>query len=731
VTNEERPEADTPQEPEAASRNDVLQPRALTARLARGSQFSTSLARTITQGPKPVLGNIASARSEPMLTVQSKLPPARPATVARTLQPIAREPEATAAPIEAPVARPLAPEPHDDGGIFGGIARFVLRRLKPRRDDNDHEPPAPTPPPPAPAASVARTAAAPVAEPPAPQWRAEVEDDHDEPQTPAEAAIARTPAPETTEAPLPAPIAREASDKTTEAPRFELARRPMPAQSAPTPEPAAAETPPALLAMSVEPLAGEAAPVARVEHKEEAPAAEVAAPTPIAPAPQTTEVAPAAPVIARVEASHEHETPEEHAAHADEAPAPAPILRAREESSPIANLALAIRRVFRAPEPEEAPREAEAAPVLSREETPETAEHATPAIAREEAAAPALSAAIAEEAPDSPAPMLARFAVLRDEASETQPEAGPARIAEEEPAEETAAPSFEAQSEPMPFTQRVMRFFRPRSGEEAAPAVSSAAASQAPVSRVDTPAAAPTPVARVSSAPAAPSQPSLSAAETLSPLTVARMQLAPLSRVQSVEEPEPESATAEPAVASGGDMVLRQASPVQRWDAGPSKANPLAPAPATFEIQREASAPLIYRRSAFAAPPSSAGGFDPAFEGAGMGVEQVLREIERGGMPNRQTLVASAEIIQNQLDGTTGGGGSDAATAEAPAEGADTAAPAASAAQPAAPAAAGAPADAAAMSNQVLEKLAREIFDRLRRRLMVERERAGIGTAIS
>ncbi len=96
-------------------------------------------------------------------------------------------------------------------------------------------------------------------------------------------------------------------------------------------------------------------------------------------------------------------------------------------------------------------------------------------------------------------------------------------------------------------------------------------------------------------------------------------------------------------------------------------------------------------------------------------------------MTSRSTLVASAAIIQNQLE-NQGGGGTEGASEEAPAAAAEAAAPAASAAAPEAAAAADA---VAAVSNQALDRLAREIYDRLRRRLIVDRERAGIGTVMS
>ncbi|MGE0058792.1 MAG: hypothetical protein AB7T32_12485, partial [Dehalococcoidia bacterium] len=176
MTNEERPEGiwqedwtaaasdrvqglDAPDAPPA--QGGVLKPRALPARLARGGRFSTGLARTLAGGPAPVLGNIASARREPMLTVQSKLPPERP-TAATAPLPVAREPVAAPAPVVAPPpVRPV--EPPDDGGIFGGIARFVLRRLKPRQEQEAEHDDEPAPRTPSPTAAPSTPAAAPVA----------------------------------------------------------------------------------------------------------------------------------------------------------------------------------------------------------------------------------------------------------------------------------------------------------------------------------------------------------------------------------------------------------------------------------------------------------------------------------------------------------------------------------------------------------------------------------------
>jgi hypothetical protein len=195
----------------------------------------------------------------------------------------------------------------------------------------------------------------------------------------------------------------------------------------------------------------------------------------------------------------------------------------------------------------------------------------------------------------------------------------------------------------------------------------------------------------------------------------------------SLDEASSDDDAAEPASEAASEgLVLRQASlPARQWDAGPDVGGSFAAvASSTVEIQREAS-PLVYRRSAFAAPPSSQAA--AAMEPSSAAIEQVLRQVERGGTI-RSTISAPPAYIQRQLAEE---GGAEAAapamdaTAEAPAQ-------PATAGGAATPEAAAAPAEAvAAVSNQALERLAREIYDRLRRRLIVERERAGIGTAMS
>jgi hypothetical protein len=334
-------------------------------------------------------------------------------------------------------------------------------------------------------------------------------------------------------------------------------------------------------------------------------------------------------------------------------------------------------------------------------------------------AAGALTAPTTETA-DSPAPVLARFAVLRDEASDAQPEPEAAAFAEE-PAEKTPdAPSFEAHSETPALVQRVMRFFRPQAPqpEAVAPPVAAAPTAGA-ASRTEAPTFAP--IVRTASTPEA-SPP----AETLSALAVARMQLPSLARAESYDEPADEDVAKPSSAASTGDLVLRQTAAVaQRWDAGPSATGAFAAiAPSMVEISREAT-PLVYRRSAFAAPPSSQpGGESASFEPSSAAIEQVLRQVERGGSIH-STISAPAAYVQRQLADETG---ADAATPMSEAAPSETPAVAAA---PASPAAVPPAEVVAAISNQALERLAREIFDRLRRRLVVERERAGIGTALS
>jgi hypothetical protein len=78
-----------------------------------------------------------------------------------------------------------------------------------------------------------------------------------------------------------------------------------------------------------------------------------------------------------------------------------------------------------------------------------------------------------------------------------------------------------------------------------------------------------------------------------------------------------------------------------------------------------------------------------------------------------QTLVAPALAIQRQLAAGELAGESGAGPPTAPAAGESDAG------------------GAAGASSLVLDKLAREVYDRLRRRLIVERERAGLSAVFS
>ncbi|MGE0058791.1 MAG: hypothetical protein AB7T32_12480, partial [Dehalococcoidia bacterium] len=382
------------------------------------------------------------------------------------------------------------------------------------------------------------------------------------------------------------------------------------------------------------------------------------------PSPAPAIEAPAAPVLAREPEAGPAAPALSAEQPAREEPLSAPIERREPVRSPIANLALAIRRTFRPSELEAEPVQAETAVAsqpLAREAAPESPTASATSVL-ESALAVESPVAAPASAETMEAPALSRFAILREAASETNQELSrPAETRlDDEPIAEPAAASFEASSEPPALIHRVFSFFRPRPQEaaaelgstsagpaaarEATPPATSSAAPQ--IARVATPALNTTTLA--AAAPLA----------NLSPLAVARAQLSGLSHshVEFSSNAGDDAAESTSSVSPEGGFVLRQASgPVVASEAGPVAGMSAAAAPAMIEIHREAS-PFIYRRSAFAAPPSSAAGSNAAFEGAGPGVEEVLREIERGGMTSRSTLVASAAIIQNQLENQGGGG---------------------------------------------------------------------------
>ena len=145
--------------------------------------------------------------------------------------------------------------------------------------------------------------------------------------------------------------------------------------------------------------------------------------------------------------------------------------------------------------------------------------------------------------------------------------------------------------------------------------------------------------------------------------------------------------------------------------------------------------PLVYRqaqRTPEGAPgvSSSVSAFDMAqFDYASDPVETanaVLRMATEGSGAT-QTFSAPASVIQRLA--AEGGGGEAPAALAMSTPGAAT--PAASGGEAAATGAGGALEDPSKAPNLVLDKLAREIYERLRRRLLMERERAGYGTAYS
>jgi hypothetical protein len=144
--------------------------------------------------------------------------------------------------------------------------------------------------------------------------------------------------------------------------------------------------------------------------------------------------------------------------------------------------------------------------------------------------------------------------------------------------------------------------------------------------------------------------------------------------------------------------------------------------------------PLVYRQvqrtpEGAQGAPASVSAFDMAqFDFASDPAEAanaVLRMASEGSSAT-QTFSAPASVIQRLA--AEGGGEAPAAPAMSAPGGATSAAPGGEAA---APGAGGPLEDPSKAPNLVLDKLAREIYERLRRRLLMERERAGYGTAYS
>jgi hypothetical protein len=137
---------------------------------------------------------------------------------------------------------------------------------------------------------------------------------------------------------------------------------------------------------------------------------------------------------------------------------------------------------------------------------------------------------------------------------------------------------------------------------------------------------------------------------------------------------------------------------------------PAGAAPSATPVRLEP--PLVYR----AARTSDAAGDAEAPEGMGTWQlsPQTIARVRRGDSPVAPLLIARAEA---------GAPPSEAAGATATPEGEAAPAPAGPSAAPVTP-------EADAKKQITLEMLARQVYDRLRARLLIERERSGIGAGM-